>query len=229
MIGVILSQGRTVASLVYYLYGPGKACEHVHPHLVSGWRHPAELEPPLRPDGSRDFRMLTSLLTQPVTALGDRAPREPVWHCAVRAAPGDPELGDGAWMAIAAEIMHRTGLSPRGQEDEAVRWIAVHHGDNHIHIVATLARQDGRRATQHNERWRLGAALRDIEREYGLQVVARADRTAARNPTRAEQEKAARAGQGEPPRVTLRRHVAARGPTGPSRSSGPSWPAGACG
>ena len=51
--------------------------------------------------------------------------------------------------------------------------------------------------------------MRDIEAEYGLRVVDRPDRTAARRPTRAEAEKAARAGQAEPPRVTLRRHVQA--------------------
>ncbi len=209
MIGRILNRGHDLAGLLYYLYGPGKECKHVRPHLVSGWRHPAELEPPLRPDGHRDFRKLTGLMLQPVALVGDRAPADPVWHCAVRAAPQDPDLGDGAWMRIAAEIMDRTGLSPYGEEDEGVRWVAVHHGDNHIHIVATLARQDSRRASLANERWRVGAALRDIEAEYGLVVVARADRTAARRPTRAESQKAARAGQAEPPRVTLRRHVQA--------------------
>jgi hypothetical protein len=40
-------------------------------------------------------------------------------------------------------VMHRTGLAPYGQEDDAVRWIAVLHGDDHVHIVAMLARQDG--------------------------------------------------------------------------------------
>ena len=209
MIGRVLKRGDKLAKLLYYLYGPGKACEHHNPHLVSGWRHPAELEPPLRPGGQRDFRILNGLLMQPVAVLGDRAPALPVWHRALRAAPGDPDLGDGAWMAIAAEIMDRTGLSRRGEEDDRVRWIAVHHGDNHIHIVATLARQDGRRARLDNDYYRIGEALRDIEKEYGLQVVARADRTAAKTPTRAEQEKAARSGRKEPARVTLRRHVAA--------------------
>ena len=37
---------------------------------IAGWRHPAELEPPLRADGSRDFRRLTGLLQQPHAALG---------------------------------------------------------------------------------------------------------------------------------------------------------------
>jgi hypothetical protein len=211
MIGRVLKRGRRVAGLLYYLYSdsPGRPCRHTNPHLVSGWRHPAELEPPLRTNGKRDFRRLTGLLEQPLALLGDDAPAKPVWHCAVRAAPGDPDLGDGAWMRIAAEIMHRTGLSRYGEEGKGVRWIAVHHGQNHIHIAATLARQDGRRARLDNDYYRIGEALRDIEAEYGLQVVARADRTAAKRPTRAEQEKAARADRPEPTRVTLQRQVAA--------------------
>jgi hypothetical protein len=153
--------------------------------------------------------MLTGLMEAPLVVLGDRAPAKPVWHCVVRAAPGDPNLGDGAWMRIAEEVMHRTGLSRHDEEDEGVPWAAVHHGDNHIHIVATLARQDRRRAHLHNDYYRIGEALRDMEAEYGLVVVARADRTAAKRPTRAEQEKAA--GSPEPARVTLYRQVAAAG------------------
>jgi hypothetical protein len=68
-----------------------------------------------------------------------------VWHCAVRAAPGDRMLSDDEWAQIAADVMHRTGLAPYGQDDDAVRWVAVRHADDHIHLVAMLARQDGRR------------------------------------------------------------------------------------
>jgi len=98
-----------------------------------------------------------------------------VYHLVLRCAPEDPDLGDGAWNAIAAEVMHRTGLSKRGREDQGVRWIAVHHGENHIHIVATLASQDRRPVWPKNDFYRLGEALRDIEREYGLRVLARAN------------------------------------------------------
>ena len=151
----------------------------------------------------------TGLMQIPVFRMGSRAPAEYVWHCSVRAAPGDPVLGDGAWMEIAAEIMDRTGLSRRGHEAEGVPWVAVHHGDQHIHIVAVLARQDGRRAALHNDYYRIGAALADLEDKLGLTLIARPDRTAARRPTRAETEKARRAGRSEPPRVTLCRLVAA--------------------
>ena len=60
----------------------------------------AELEPPLRGDGSRDFRRLFGLLNQPHDALGKWGFRRPVWHLAMRAAPRDKILSDDEWMAL---------------------------------------------------------------------------------------------------------------------------------
>lgn len=200
-------RGRRVAGLIYYLFGPGRREEHTDPHLVAGWRHPAELEPPLHPDGQRDFRKLCGLLQQPYAALGPRGFDRPVWHCAVRAASEDNTLSDDEWAQIAADVMHRTGLAPYGQDDDAVRWIAVRHGADHIHIVAMLARQDGGRPRLSNERYRVREACRAVEERYGLRRTAPGDRTAARRPTRAENEKVSRRGWRETPRVTLRRAV----------------------
>jgi len=174
---------------------------------VAGWRHPAELEPPLRASGARDFRKLNGLLNQPNDALGSFAFDRPVWHCALRAAPGDKTLSDDEWAQIAHDVMNRTGLAPYGQEDDAVRWIAVRHAEDHVHLVVMLARQDGRRPSARNDRYRVRDACRAAERRYGLRSTAPADRTAPRYPTRAEGEKAARRGLDEPPRVTLRRAV----------------------
>ena len=203
MIARVHARGDNLAGLLWYLYSPGRRAEHVNPRLVGGWRHPAELEPSLRPGGHRDFRLLTGLMEIPLALLGDRAPREHVWHCSIRAAPGDPVLGDGAWMRIAECVMDRTGLSRAGHEEEGVPWVAVHHGDQHVHIVAVLARQDGRRAEPRNDYYRIGEALAQAESEYGLLPAARPDRTADKRPTRAEAEKARAAGRPEPPRTTL--------------------------
>ena len=200
-------RGERVVGLIYYLFGPGRREEHTDPHLIAGWRHPAELEPSLRPDGSRDFRRLNGLLQQPHAALGPRGFERPVWHCAVRAAPEDKMLSDDEWAQIAGDIMHRTGLAPYGQEDDAVRWVAVRHGDDHIHIVAMLARQDGGKPRLSNERYRVREACRAAEECYGLRRTAPGDRTAARRPTRAENEKTQRHSRQEPPRVTLKRAV----------------------
>jgi hypothetical protein len=206
VIGKVL-RGERPAGLIYYLYGPGRYEEHTDPHIVAGWRDPAEVEPPLRPDGRRDFRRLNGLLSQTVAVLGDRAPARPVWHCVARAAPSDRMLSDAEWAQAAREIMRRTGLAPDGQDDDAVRWVAIRHAADHIHIVATLARQDGGRASVSNDYYRVREACRAIEEQFGLRITAPGDRTAARRPTRAEAEKARRHGWAEPPRVVLKRAV----------------------
>ena len=207
MIGKVL-RGQRPAGLIRYLYGPGRREEHRDPHLIAGWRDPAELEPALRPGGRRDFRRLAGLLTQPHAALGPRGLDRPVWHCVIRAAPGDRLLSDAEWGHLARDIMHRTGLAPDGQDDEAVRWIAVRHAPDHIHIVGTLARQDGARPQFWNDYYRVREACQAAEERHGLRRTAPADRTADRRPSRAEHEKARRRGRPEPPRITLRRAVA---------------------
>ena len=131
----------------------------------------------------------------------------PVWHCSMRAAPGDKMLSDDEWAQIACDVMNCTGLSPFGKEDDAARWVAVRHGDDHTHIVAMLARQDGRRPRVSNDRYRVREACLAAEERYALRRTAPGDRTAAARASRAESEKASRRGLPEAPRVTLRRFV----------------------
>jgi hypothetical protein len=205
VIGKVL-RGNNSRRLLYYLYGPGRANEHTDPHLVAGFSDPAELEPERRRDGSRDFRRLAGLLEQPLAALAGPGYDRPVWHCAVRAAPGDRMLSDAEWAQVAALVMDRTGLAPAG-DDLGVRWVAIRHAADHVHLVATLARQDGIRPRIWNDFYRVREACQQAEQELGLRATAPADRTAARRATRAETEQSVRRGWDESPRVTLRREV----------------------
>jgi hypothetical protein len=207
MIGKVV-RGQNAARPLYYLYGPGKANEHTDPHLVAGFGDPAELEPERRPDGSRDFRRLAGLLAQPLALLTGPSYDKPVWHCSIRAAPQDRMLSDAEWARVAAGVMDCTGLAPCDDES-GVRWVAVRHAPDHIHIVATLARQDGIRPRTWNDFYRVRDACHDAERWFGLRSTAPADHTAARRPTRAETEQAARRRWADPPRTVLRRKVAA--------------------
>src|ERR1035438_2774830 len=200
VIGKVL-RGRNAGRLLYYLYGPGKANEHTDPHLVAGFSDPGELEPERRRDGSRDFRRLSGLLAQPIAGLAGPVYEKPAWHCAVRAAPADRMLSDAEWAQVAASIMDRTGLAPAG-DDVGVRWVAVRHAPDHIHLVATLARQDGTRPGTWNDFFRVREACRNTEERFGLRSTAPADRTAARRPARSETEQAARRGWHQPPRGT---------------------------
>jgi hypothetical protein len=70
-----------------------------------------------------------------------------------------------------------------------------------------LARQDGGKPSVSWERYKVRAACLAAEQRYGLRCTAPADHTAPRRPTRAENEKAARRGLDEAPRITLRRQV----------------------
>jgi hypothetical protein len=201
-------KGTRVGGLIRYLYGPGKREEHANPHLVAAWDGAGvlgSLEPPAGLGGARDFRGLVELLEQPVKA-GRNPPRLTVWHCSVRNHESDRTLSDQQWAHIAREMMAGSGLARHG-DDQAVRWVAIRHADDHIHLVATLVRQDRRTEWAHNDRWRCQAAARDLEQRYGLYQVGVADRTSHARPHRSEEHKARRAGRREPARDQLRRQV----------------------
>ncbi|MEU9008401.1 mobilization protein [Streptomyces sp. NPDC048479] len=86
----------------------------------------------------------------------------------------------------------------------ACRWIAVRHADDHIHILATTVRADGRRPRTNRDGWRAQRECRKIEAEFGLRRLKSGDLTAPRTPTGAERAKAERQGREEPAREWLR-------------------------
>src|SRR5215470_3707302 len=174
VIGKVL-RGTDARRLLYYLYGPGKANEHTDPHLVAGFADPAELEPERCPGGAPDLRRLAGLLAQPLAALAGSGYDKPVWHCSVRTAPEDRVLTDAEWAQVAAGIMNRTGLAPEG-DDLGVRWVAIRHAADHVHVVATLTRQDGTRPKVWNDFYRVREACQEAESRFGLRRTAPADR-----------------------------------------------------
>ena len=133
--------------------------------------------------------MLAAALNAPLLAAGlgkdqwQQARR--TYHLTISAAEHDRHLTDAQWADV-DEYVHRIGLATRGDE-KAVRWVAVRHADDHVHGVATLARQDGRRAWPCNDFYRAREASLAVEARYGLTRTAPADRTGDRQTSRAEQ------------------------------------------
>ncbi|WP_066956924.1 relaxase/mobilization nuclease domain-containing protein, partial [Streptomyces lushanensis] len=194
MIAAIKPTGCNTRGLLAYLYGPGRQDEHLDPHIVAGF---AMLG---MPDPGRDERAaLTELaryLDEPVRLRNSefgRTVTDHVWHCPVRAAPEDRCLSDAEWGEIAQRIVEAAGIAPPG-DDLACRWIAVRHADDHIHILATTVREDGRRPKLHDSGLRVGDACREIEKDYGLRQLKKGERTGSRRPTQAEMHKAQRMG-----------------------------------
>ncbi|WP_254705459.1 relaxase/mobilization nuclease domain-containing protein [Streptomyces vilmorinianum] len=200
MIANIVKPGHKTRGVLNYLYGPGRANEHTDPHLVAAWDDFVP-DPGRNPDAS--LAQLADVLDLRVKQAGHKAPKNHVWHCSIRAAPEDRHLSDDEWATIARRVLNATGIAPASDPD-ACRWVAVRHADDHIHIVATKVRGDLRPPRNWNDFLRADKKLVAIEKEYGLRQVPRGDRTAAKRPTRAEQEKARRTGKARTSREHLR-------------------------
>ncbi|GAA3771512.1 relaxase/mobilization nuclease domain-containing protein [Streptomyces chiangmaiensis] len=203
MIPSIHKQGRDTTRLLAYLYGPGRREEHTDPHLAASYDGLAP-DPGRNPNTTLDD--LAQLLDEPLHLLPqDTRPTTHVWHASVRAAPGDRTLTDTEWADIARRVISATGIDPG--DGAGCRWAAVRHADDHIHLIATLVREDGRRPDHHRSAKRAQAECRHIETEYGLHRVAPGDGTAAKRPTSAERHKAQRHNRQRTPREELRESV----------------------
>ncbi len=199
-----ISSGKDTAGLIRYLFDTTKAKDHTDPHLVASWDGFAP-DPGRTDDFAATKKLLVAdldLRVKQARRLG-RAPERHVWHCSLRAATTDRHLSDEEWADIARRVVAATGIAPQDDPD-GCRWVAVRHASDHIHIAATKVRGDLRTARHWNDYLTADRELAIIEKEYGLFQVVRGDRTAAKRPTRAEQEKARRQGQDKPARERLR-------------------------
>ncbi|WP_344458342.1 relaxase/mobilization nuclease domain-containing protein, partial [Actinomadura kijaniata] len=195
--------GDYTAGLLKYLYGPGKRDEHVDPHMVAAWD--PYIEDPAR-SPAMTIADLALLLDAPVYTLRGAKPLKHVYHVAVRNAPEDRILSDEEWSRVAVEMMHAAGIAKRGDAN-ACRWVAVRHADDHIHIVATRAREDGRQPDINWDVLKMQARARRFEVEFGLRRLTHGDGTARKWAKTGEKEKAERRGLDEPARETLQRAV----------------------
>ncbi|MEV7416494.1 hypothetical protein [Streptomyces sp. NPDC089919] len=144
----------------------------------------------------------------PVEALRGVRPPLHVWHVSVRNHAGDRVLSDAEWGEVAAAMVDAAGIAPAGDE-QACRWIAVRHAPDHIHLVATLARADGRQPRLRGDILAMHAAARGFEARWGLTPMSPQDRTAVRRPSTGELAKADRRGLLETARQSLQRTVRA--------------------
>lgn len=125
-------------------YGEGRRNEHSEPHLIASWdADPAGLEPGLGDGLDRpDVGPLVRALAQPVKAC-ERASEQWVYHLVLRNDEADRRLSDDEWAEVCRAAMDRTGIAPAG-DPAGCRWVAVRHAEEHVHLEATPAREDGR-------------------------------------------------------------------------------------
>ncbi|MGW8566697.1 relaxase/mobilization nuclease domain-containing protein [Isoptericola sp. NPDC055881] len=225
------SRGGRTAGLMAYLAGPGKHNEHTNPHVVAG--HDAvtaelgngTLDTDAALDGAnlldRPMRAFDVEVTAPVKVWDEQAQQQVkvgtrpahVWHTSLALGPDDGVLGDAKWHQIATEFVARMGFA--GDDTTApCRWVAVHHGqssngNDHVHIVVNLVREDGTKASVHNDFKRASKIAADLERKHGLRVVEGREQGAAPGIHRSELERRARGQMPAVSRTELARRVRA--------------------
>lgn len=202
--------GVKPAGLLHYLYGPGKATEHVNPRTIAAWDGlPALHSPAVAPRGGPSVKAMADALDAPVLNAEGRVPGDYVKHIVVANHAEDPTLTDALWASIAADVMKRAGLSAGPNDPAGVRWLAVRHDDSSIHIVYTAAREDGSTKVYFNYAKAWDQLRTSYEDRLGLTPTGRADGTAKRafgqvEHARARQEQAAGDLRARPDSVELR-------------------------
>lgn len=191
-------RGDRMAGLMTYLVGPGRSNEHTEPHLVAGdhamlaWHDDAEL-------GRAGALAIARHLDRPRTATGVEVAGGHVWHCSLSLRADEGALSDEQWRAVAEDFVRAMGFDDAEGTKAPCRWVAVRHGvstngNDHIHLVVNLVREDGTKASVHNDFKRAQTAARALEVKHGLEPLesARAER-ATRGYDPAEREAQARA------------------------------------
>lgn len=210
-----IRRGGQMGGLMVYLAGDGRSNEHEEQHLVAGDsaimaqhgysvldRNTAlaiakSLDAPRRAFGVDVLRMVKD--SDPVTGeVTSKRVAGDVWHCSLSLRAEEGQLSDEKWGVIAQNFADRMGFTEVSGK-AACRWVAVRHGlskngNDHVHMAVSLVREDGTKATTHNDFTRAQEVCRDLESEYGLeQLESRGQGLGERGVKPAERERATRA------------------------------------
>lgn len=188
-----VSRGDRACGLMAYLVGPGRSNEHTDPHLVAGdpavmaWHDDNEL--------SNDSAMrIGQHVDRHRKALGVEVKGGHVWHCSLSLPAVDGQLEDDQWRAITESFVDRMGFGDHDGTKAPMRWVAVRHGvstngNDHVHLMVNLVREDGTKASIHNDFVRAQKVCGELEKEHGLTVLESRDAgRSTRGYTRAEKE-----------------------------------------
>lgn len=189
-----ITRGGKIAGFMNYLVGPGRFNEHTNPRVVAAddtvlaFITEGEelsvndaldianiLEHPRRVHGTAVTSPVKEWDEQEGKRITTGRKASHMWQCSLSNGPDDDPLTDAAWQRIAEEFVDRMGfVDPDGAKTS--RWVAVHHGVNkngndHIHLVVQMVREDGTKAQVHNDARRAQDVCAALEREFGLTIT----------------------------------------------------------
>ncbi|PVW02953.1 relaxase [Microbacterium sp. Gd 4-13] len=214
-----ITRGSRISGLMTYLAGEGRFNEHEEQHLVAGDAAIMAMHGDAVLDRATALEIARSIDT-PRVAYGVEVTRNArvtdpesgdvrtervaadVWHCSLSLHADEGQLSDEKWGAIAQQFVDEMGFTEASGK-AACRWVAVRHGvstngNDHIHLAVSLVREDGTKATTHNDFRRAQEVCRHLEREHGLTTLESRERgMGERGVKPAERERADREGKVE--------------------------------
>lgn len=170
-----ITRGNDFKALMRYLVGPGKRNEHTMPHLVAGdqplmtWFDTSVLSPAAA-------ARLGSELELPTRLRGAAPKAGAVWHCSLSLPAEDGAFTDEQWAKTAYDFMNKMAWVPEVSKRAPMPWLAVHHGcsvagNDHIHLVVSMVREDGTFVNVHNDQVMAQQACRELEKELGIREL----------------------------------------------------------
>ncbi|MFJ6378003.1 relaxase/mobilization nuclease domain-containing protein [Pseudarthrobacter oxydans] len=205
-----ITKGTRMQGLIAYLVGPGRANEHTEPHLVAGspsimaWHNDDELN-------ATAAQAIARELDQAKNVLGIEVAGGYVWHCSLSLRAEEGDLTDQKWGEIAQDFMDQMGFTEASGRAPA-QWVAIRHGhskagNDHIHIAASMVREDGTKWDSWKDFPRAQNVARELEKKYGLEELSPTHSSRGLRP--GEREASERRGAPEPERRSLERKVRA--------------------
>jgi len=185
-------KGGDMPGLLRYLVGRGRANEHTNPHVIGG----DGIMQSLYGDelGLRDAARIAAYLDEPRTTYsvemrtrthvqdpetGERLEtgwkNQHVWHASLSLPPGEV-LSEQQWEQVSREFMDGMAFTAESGHAPA-RWVAIHHGasaggNDHVHIAASMVREDGTQWAGRFRDWPAAQRVcRDLEERHGLTSV----------------------------------------------------------
>ncbi len=167
-----VTRGDRMGGVLRYLVGPGKRNEHTDPHLVAGssWvmtQHQGkELD-------HENAALMARHLDRARKRLGVTVNGGHVWHCSLAIRADEGMLSDEKWQEIAEDFVTGMGFDDQQGTREPCRWVAVRHGvsqngNDHIHLVVNLVRDDGTKANTWLDFKKAQTTCRALETLHGL-------------------------------------------------------------
>ncbi len=84
----------------------------------------------------------------------------PVYHCSLRLPVGE-RLTEEHWGAFSRDYLDRMGFTN-------TLYVVVRHAEDHVHIITSRVRFDGKTISNHDDRPRSNKVVHELERVYGL-------------------------------------------------------------